>query len=670
MRNNNNSVKIFMTIFCLIAVFSSVVLLADNNQQQQETIFAEYRGGKITRADFDEEFQKIPHMYRARFSTLAGQKELLNSIIISRLFFFKAEELGIDQRDDVNDAIESALKDHYAMEFRKRDISDRVIIPQEEVSNYYEQSKDRFTENPNIVIRYIMPENAESAEKAKQALLAGEDFIDVMNSYSINSFSKRHQGVIRNIRGNSYIAGVGMDEELDEAITAAPLNTWIGPLTTETGIHIFQVTERIPQRVKPLDEVREEIISRLKPVKDLEMTQRIFKQLKDKYSVQIDNDLLESVNLPEARPDPERVDLLIATANIPDLQITVGDFVNHMRRVTQQERAQLSNPQYRKDLFDNLLMNNLFAFEAKQKGYGEFLKENLEAEQIRRNIILNHLFNELVVTQAIPTQEDIESHYNENIDRYTTNEQRTIQLFLFDNNRTARRAKNDAAKAYRNDNHDKITEVIGNSLFTENNGLIANIQRDPNIPRIGKDEIMHQVIWNTKVNEISEVTKNADDKYFFLKVLDEIPAHTFPLADAEERITFQLTRELRERKWAELQEELKAEYALVSYPERLAFMFSARELFDLAEEAMKRNRYREAIQYYDQIIDTYKNNDDDYKALFMKGFVMAEELQNPQEAVKIFQDVIRNYPAADLHESAEYMIKSIEEGFDVFDDLK
>ncbi len=670
MEMKNHMLRIMVTVIFVLTLFSSVLLQAEERERSGETVLAEYRDGVITRDDLDEEFEKIPFMYRSRFSTLAGQQELLNSIIISRLFYLKARELGVDQREDVLETIENSLKDHYAMEYRKRDISDQVNIPQSEIRDYHQQHIDRFTESPNTVIRYIMPEDNEHGIAARRALDSGIDFIDVMNQYSTNSYSKRHQGFIRNIRSNGYIAGVGMDDVLDTAISEAPLNTWTGPITTDSGIHIFQVTERTPQRVKPIDEVREEIISRIKPAKEIEMTALKFNELKDKYGVQIDNDLLGTVNLMAANPSPEQLQQLVVSSDIPELKLSVGDVLMRFRRISQQERAQMNNPEYQTEFINDIITNELFAYEARQKGYGEALLENPEVQQIRRNVILTQLFNELVVAQSEPAPADIEAYYDKNISSFSTREQRTVQYFLFDSNRAARSARNNVNRALREDDQDKIRNIIQESLFTDNNGIISNINREPNIPKLGQDDQIYNSIWNTNPGDLSRIKRNEAGKYFFVRIMDHFPAHTIPLEEAEERIVFQLTRELREKKWSELQEELKQEYQLVSYPDRLAMILSARELFDLAEEAMKRNRYRDAIQYYDQIIENHKNNDDDYKALFMKAFVIAEELQNPEEAVKIFKHIVADFPPAELHESAEYMIRSIEDGFDVFEDLK
>jgi len=667
MMKTSREFRIIATMI-IISLFNITISLSAEMENRDEIVLAEYRDGVITRTDFNEEFERIPLMYRSRFSTLSGQQELLNSMVISELFYQKARELGVDQREAVKERIEQTLTGHHATEFRQRGITDEIVITPEEIKEYYEMHINRFTENPNTVIRYIMTEDEEQAYAALDALQEGNDFLDVMNRYSVNSFSKRHQGIIRNIRSNGYIAGVGMDDDLDDAISEAPLDTWIGPLTTESGIHLFQVTERKPSRVKPIDEVEEEIISRLRPARELEKTEEVYQALKDKYDIEIDEEVLNHFN-PFERPDEDMATTILVSANEPGLQFTVADIMANIQNISPQERAQLNNPEHKLDMLNDMVKNRLFAQEAKIRGYTDYVMEKPEVQIIRRNIILTELFNELVVSRAVPTEEEIVSYYNENIESYTSRENRSIQLFLFDTSREAKRARNIVSSALEEGNEEAIQEVIEGSLFTNNNGRISNIQRDQEIPRLGKDENIHRVIWSTELDELSSVNRSDDSKHFFLRVLEDNPEHTIPLEDAEERITFMLTRELREKHWNMLQEELKEEYDLVLYPDRLATMFTAKELFNKAEEALQRNRYTEAIDYYDQIIEYHKNNDDDYKALFMKAFLLAEEMDQTEDAISIFKHVLEDYPVGDLHESAEYMIKTLEGEYDAFGEL-
>jgi len=361
--------------------------------------------------------------------------------------------------------------------------------------------------------------------------------------------------------------------------------------------------------------------------------------------------------------------MTVVTANEPELEFSVTDILSSIQNVSPQERAQLNNPEHKLEMVNDMVKNRLFAHEAKIRGYIDDVMQKPEVQLIRRNIILTELFNELVVSQAVPTEEDIESYYTENIESYTTPENRSIQIFLFDSSRAAKRARTRVVRAIDDEDEDAIRETIEGSLYSNNNGRILNIKRDQELPQLGKDENVHKVIWSSELDELSPVERSDDGKHFFLRVIEDNPEHVIPLAEAEERITFMLSRELGERRWNELQEDLKEEYNLEIYPDRLATMFTARELFNKAEEAMQRNRYAEAVDYYDQIIEYHKNNDDDYKALFMKAFVLAEEMNREEDAIAIFKHILKDYPTADLHESAEYMIKTLEGEHDTFGDL-
>ena len=76
---------------------------------------------------------------------------------------------------------------------------------------------------------------------------------------------------------------------------------------------------------------------------------------------------------------------------------------------------------------------------------------------------------------------------------------------------------------------------------------------------------------------------------------------------------------------------------------------SAEEYFNKAEAAQKRRRFNDAIFYYDEVIKHHKNDKDDYKAMFMKGFLFAEELKDTEKAIAIFEEFLKLYQSL-IHE--------------------
>jgi len=102
------------------------------------------------------------------------------------------------------------------------------------------------------------------------------------------------------------------------------------------------------------------------------------------------------------------------------------------------------------------------------------------------------------------------------------------------------------------------------------------------------------------------------------------------------------------------------EFNMKKYPERIKLMMTAQELFDQADNAARQRNFKDAIVFYDQIISNFKNNTDDYKASFMKAFLVAEEIKNTDLALQLFQEFLAKYPSGDLNESAKFMIDSLQ----------
>jgi outer membrane protein assembly factor BamD (BamD/ComL family) len=102
------------------------------------------------------------------------------------------------------------------------------------------------------------------------------------------------------------------------------------------------------------------------------------------------------------------------------------------------------------------------------------------------------------------------------------------------------------------------------------------------------------------------------------------------------------------------------EFNLKKYPERVKLTMTADELFTQADTAARQRNFKDAITYYDQIISSFKNNSDDYKASFMKAFLIAEEMKQNDMALALFREFLNKYPEGDLHESARFMIDSLE----------
>ncbi|MBW6515273.1 MAG: peptidyl-prolyl cis-trans isomerase [Candidatus Cloacimonetes bacterium] len=693
-------------IIILIVLCFSSIIDAQTRVIPPETILAEYDNGIFTKADFDEEFNKLPNIFRARYSSREGKIEFLEATVLNKILYLKAQQLGIDRDPEAFTAYRDLLNPYYAGIFRRIEIKDNIDINEDEIYSFYRNNLERFTELGNATIEYLMIDDISQSVDVLDALQSRRDFNEIVSRYSTHQRSIRNDGIISNIMGNGFIPGLGRDEELDSEIFNAPMNEWIGPLETETGIHFFKVLERNSRELKPFEEVREEINNRLLRVKEIDAKTQKVAELKNRYNVNVNYNLLFSLNMFNLTPFSEELKLGVVTADIPEMNVTVGDLYEHFRNITpfimsndltsnleyynlhrhlpREEWQELSSPESLERLINNVIDVNLFAYEAREMGYDDLIIgdperetirteqpgtrydyvvfQNPEVQQLRRHIILQNLFQQKVIDVANPTQEDLREYYEENLDDFSVKESRRLNIFFFDTESEANASRNTVLQAVEEDDEWPIIHLINASKYPQEIRSLQFVERDNNLPIFGQDTTLYNTIWNTKLGVLSEIEQTSNGLYFFLIVLEHNPLYVYPLDRVQRDVSEILVHERRTERWEEYVQEIISDYNVQFYRDRLFITLTADELFSLAEQSQLRGRFTEALDFLDQVIENYQNNDDDYRALFSKAFILARELGRSEEAAQIFRQLIEEYPYGNLHDSAEFMLDSLIEG--------
>lgn len=84
--------------------------------------------------------------------------------------------------------------------------------------------------------------------------------------------------------------------------------------------------------------------------------------------------------------------------------------------------------------------------------------------------------------------------------------------------------------------------------------------------------------------------------------------------------------------------------------------------FGIAQILIEQERYGQALAEYRRVNYLYPNSPNDYKALFMIGFIQAEHLRQDSAAVRSFEAMLKKYPDSDLSDDADWMIRNIRSG--------
>jgi foldase protein PrsA len=207
----------------------------------------------------------------------------LSLLISQRWIEGEAEELGVSVTDaEVKKSFEEQRKRSFPKEadFRKwltesgqseedilqrvrydllqTKISDRMSkgddkVTEADIAGYYEQNKERFGEPATRDVRLVLAESRAKALRARAALERGAGWRAVVKRFSIDPSTKAQGGALRDVAEGS------QEPELDEAVFKARKGRLTGPLETQFGWYVFEVTKTEPGSQQTLEEAKSQI---------------------------------------------------------------------------------------------------------------------------------------------------------------------------------------------------------------------------------------------------------------------------------------------------------------------------------------------------------------------------------------------------------------------------
>ncbi len=651
-----------VTITTFYADELAPIEVSKQNRVNETDVLAEFDGGVITRADLEKRISKLPPNVQGRYKTVEGQKQVLDDIVMEEVFAAKAMQLKLNEDPEVLSNIEEAKKQYLIQEFYKRNITDLAVVTEEDKRSYYEENKKFFYVNPNITVNLIQLPDEETALQAIKELRSGKSFEEVSNLYNINNYIKSLKGVVKNIRLNGNIPGIGSDYELEDLIAKAQPDTTaiLGPYKTTTGWYVFRVIDHQPGYQKTYEEVYSELEQRVKPVVETRLLNNLMTELKTKYAVVVDSTLVNQIDLRNPAKNKDIEEQILVNASIPELTITVKSLLDSFSKVSPQEQLFFTKGGGAKQFLEQELIRNLLYLEAKNQNYEEYLKDNEDYQQMKRYYMLQKAYKMLVVDSVKIDSEDTRNYYDAHIQDFTNPAYRTIRVLWFNDEEAAESARKKYTLYIAFNDTTRINNLIETKSTKPKLSILDHIYNNGIITGIGPDKDFCDMVWNNPVGYISPVFKTARGDIVFFEILSETPPQVKSFTEVEPSIYNILRRERQMAQQEKVTQQLYEEFHMVLHPERITLQVNADELFKMADDAAKSRNFNDAIAIYDQIIQHFPNGSDDYRASFMKAFVIAEELKDKERALQLFKDFLKKYPQGDLNESAQFMIDSLE----------
>ncbi|MCL1826590.1 MAG: hypothetical protein FWG20_00970, partial [Candidatus Cloacimonetes bacterium] len=372
--------KIFhITIFIILALVCASVSAQAPKTKDSDPILVEIKGYDIMTSDLLKKIENLPTLNQSRFKSVEGQHQILDMMVTEQVFLKNADELGIKQLEEVKEAIHLALRP-VANEIHYAELLDKEpAVTAAEIKKNYNDNIQNFTIPPKITIQHLQIDSEELSVISEMAKSEHADFVAMIREHSKNPQTAASLGLIRNIRLNGNIVGIGNDPKLEGYIDKATVSEEVihGPFTTETGIHFFKKIEHEPAIVRPFEDVALDIESRLTSAKDQEFYAKYMDSQYKKYAVVTHKDLIPE-NIYEVSSSEMQV--VITEGKHPDIRFTLGEYLAALRSAMQ-EREDIDQPHVRERILKREVDSRVMYAAAQDAKVLERKKDDYQMQQ-------------------------------------------------------------------------------------------------------------------------------------------------------------------------------------------------------------------------------------------------------------------------------------------------
>lgn len=247
-----------------------------------ETILATFSGQTITLGEFNQLWEEVPEDYKLQLD----KSMVLDQMISEKLLIQEAKNMGLEEDNDVLEQIIKMTEQILVQVLIEKEILDKIKVNDEEVLEYYEKNKDSFTEKEQVHLYNILLETEEEAQDILEKLKAGGDFSEIAKEKSTGPSAIQGGDLGYSTKGT-------IIPEIEEVVFALELEELSEVIKTDFGFHILKITEKKPETIKALEEVKEDIIQTLLPDKQKDAFENLLEELKSKSEIEINEEALQ-----------------------------------------------------------------------------------------------------------------------------------------------------------------------------------------------------------------------------------------------------------------------------------------------------------------------------------------------------------------------------------------
>lgn len=247
---------------------------------------------QITKAQLDRVSQEYQKRVRRPFTTKEEEIKLIQNLIRRQLILQQDVIKAFRNDPEIEKNVKLYEDSLVIAKYLEENVGRRMKPTEEDLKVYYEKDRHTFASPAKVEARHILLRTRQNAEEVMQKLRQGDDFLQLVQDYSIDLPLARTGGQMAKVP----IAKGEALPELDKVLFTLNEGEISDIVETEYGYHIVRVDKIIPPSFKPFKEVKEHIKKTLTARRHNEAYNEMVSKLEKDADIQIFEDRLHKAS--------------------------------------------------------------------------------------------------------------------------------------------------------------------------------------------------------------------------------------------------------------------------------------------------------------------------------------------------------------------------------------
>ncbi len=209
-------------------------------------------------------------------------QQLINLNIKQEVFYQEALKMNLDHNDEI---IKRRLSQK--MQFLSNDIAAMIEPTDEDLKNYFKEHSDKYLLPPSYSLYQITFSPDKRKDNYKDALetlkqFPNASFEEMKNLGDDLPFSYYFKNI------NAHELGLQLGSKFPKGLKKVAINQWEGPVPSGFGYHLVYITQKKAPESPAFEAVKKAVLRDYEYDKQQEIDESIYRELKKKYSIDID----------------------------------------------------------------------------------------------------------------------------------------------------------------------------------------------------------------------------------------------------------------------------------------------------------------------------------------------------------------------------------------------